>query len=417
MSLKRVVITGIGTINPLGNNIQEYFSSLDKGVSGASPIERFDATRFKTRFACQVKDFNPKNFGIDRKESRKLDKYSLFALIATDEAIKDSALDLDSIDKERVGVILGTGIGGIETLCDEFKDYSVGDGTPRFSPFYIVKIITNIAPGWISLKYGFTGPGYSTSSACASSAHAMMDAFNMIRLGKADIIVTGGTEAPIAENSIGGFNSAKALSVNNENYLTASKPFDAARDGFVMGEGAGIFILEEYEHAKARGAKIYAEFCGAGVTTDAYHITAPHPEGLGAAKAITLALEEAGIAPEEVDYVNAHGTATPLGDIVELKAIKSVFKEHAYKLNISSTKSMHGHLLGAAGAVEALACIHAIKDGIIPPTINFENEDPEIDYNLNLTLNHPQKREVNVTISNAFGFGGHNSCIVFKKVD
>lgn len=417
MSLRRVVITGIGTINPLGNNIQEYFSSLDKGVSGASPIERFDATRFKTRFACQVKDFNPKNFGIDRKESRKLDKYSLFALIATDEAIKDSALDLDSIDKERVGVILGTGIGGIETLCDEFKDYSVGDGTPRFSPFYIVKIITNIAPGWISLKYGFTGPGYSTSSACASSAHAMMDAFNMIRLGKADIIVTGGTEAPIAENSIGGFNSAKALSVNNENYLTASKPFDAARDGFVMGEGAGIFILEEYEHAKARGAKIYAEFCGAGVTTDAYHITAPHPEGTGAAKAITLALEEAGIAPEEVDYVNAHGTATPLGDIVELKAIKSVFKEHAYKLNISSTKSMHGHLLGAAGAVEALACIHAIKDGIIPPTINFENEDPEIDYNLNLTLNHPQKREVNVTISNAFGFGGHNSCIVFKKVD
>lgn len=417
MSLKRVVITGIGTINPLGNNIQEYFYSLDKGVSGASPIERFDATRFKTRFACQVKDFNPKNFGIDRKESRKLDKYSLFALIATDEAIKDSALDLDSIDKERVGVILGTGIGGIETLCDEFKDYSVGDGTPRFSPFYIVKIITNIAPGWISLKYGFTGPGYSTSSACASSAHAMMDAFNMIRLGKADIVVTGGTEAPIAENSIGGFNSAKALSVNNENYLTASKPFDAARDGFVMGEGAGIFILEEYEHAKARGAKIYAEFCGAGVTTDAYHITAPHPEGTGAAKAITLALEEAGIAPEEVDYVNAHGTATPLGDIVELKAIKSVFKEHAYKLNISSTKSMHGHLLGAAGAVEALACIHAIKDGIIPPTINFENEDPEIDYNLNLTLNHPQKREVNVTISNAFGFGGHNSCIVFKKVD
>lgn len=417
MSLRRVVITGIGTINPLGNNIQEYFYSLDKGVSGASPIERFDATRFKTRFACQVKDFNPKNFGIDRKESRKLDKYSLFALIATDEAIKDSALDLDSIDKERVGVILGTGIGGIETLCDEFKDYSVGDGTPRFSPFYIVKIITNIAPGWISLKYGFTGPGYSTSSACASSAHAMMDAFNMIRLGKADIVVTGGTEAPIAENSIGGFNSAKALSVNNENYLTASKPFDAARDGFVMGEGAGIFILEEYEHAKARGAKIYAEFCGAGVTTDAYHITAPHPEGLGAAKAITLALEEAGIAPEEVDYVNAHGTATPLGDIVELKAIKSVFKEHAYKLNISSTKSMHGHLLGAAGAVEALACIHAIKDGIIPPTINFENEDPEIDYNLNLTLNHPQKREVNVTISNAFGFGGHNSCIVFKKVD
>lgn len=417
MSLKRVVITGIGTINPLGNNIQEYFYSLDKGVSGASPIERFDATRFKTRFACQVKDFNPKNFGIDRKESRKLDKYSLFALIATDEAIKDSALDLDSIDKERVGVILGTGIGGIETLCDEFKDYSVGDGTPRFSPFYIVKIITNIAPGWISLKYGFTGPGYSTSSACASSAHAMMDAFNMIRLGKADIVVTGGTEAPIAENAIGGFNSAKALSVNNENYLTASKPFDALRDGFVMGEGAGIFILEEYEHAKARGAKIYAEFCGAGVTTDAYHITAPHPEGLGAAKAITLALEEAGIAPEEVDYVNAHGTATPLGDIVELKAIKSVFKEHAYKLNISSTKSMHGHLLGAAGAVEALACIHAIKDGIIPPTINFENEDPEIDYNLNLTLNHPQKREVNVTISNAFGFGGHNSCIVFKKVD
>lgn len=416
MSLKRVVISGIGTINPLGNNIEEFFSNLDKGVSGAGPIDVFDTTLFKTKFACQVKGYHPGNFGLDRKEYRKLDRYSQFALIATDEAIKDSSLDLESVDKSRVGVVLGTGIGGIETFGDELRDFSAGDGTPRFSPYYILKVIANIASGWISLKYGFTGPGYATSSACASSAHALMDAFNLIRLGKADIVISGGSEAPISVSAIGGFNSAKALSVNNENMTKASRPFDAQRDGFVMGEGSGILILEEYEHAVARGAKIYAEFAGAGVTTDAYHVTAPHPEGDGAARAMVLALEEAGLSPEDVDYINAHGTSTPLGDVVELKAIKTVFGEHAYKLNISSTKSMHGHLLGASGSVEALACIHAINSGIIPPTINFENEDPEIDYNLNLTLNKAQKREVNVAISNAFGFGGQNSCIVLKKI-
>lgn len=416
MSLKRVVISGIGTINPLGNNIEEFFSNLDKGVSGAGPIDIFDTTLFKTKFACQVKGYHPGNFGLDRKEYRKLDRYSQFALIATDEAIKDSSLDLESVDKSRVGVVLGTGIGGIETFGDELRDFSAGDGTPRFSPYYILKVISNIASGWISLKYGFTGPGYATSSACASSAHALMDAFNLIRLGKADIVISGGSEAPISVSAIGGFNSAKALSVNNENMTKASRPFDAQRDGFVMGEGSGILILEEYEHAVARGAKIYAEFAGAGVTTDAYHVTAPHPEGDGAARAMILALEEAGLSPEDVDYINAHGTSTPLGDVVELKAIKTVFGEHAYKLNISSTKSMHGHLLGASGSVEALACIHAINSGTIPPTINFENEDPEIDYNLNLTLNKAQKREVNVAISNAFGFGGQNSCIVLKKI-
>ena len=416
MSLKRVVISGIGTINPLGNNIEEFFSNLDKGVSSAGPIDIFDTTLFKTKFACQVKGYHPGNFGLDRKEYRKLDRYSQFALIATDEAIKDSSLDLESVDKSRVGVVLGTGIGGIETFGDELRDFSAGDGTPRFSPYYILKVIANIASGWISLKYGFTGPGYATSSACASSAHALMDAFNLIRLGKADIVISGGSEAPISVSAIGGFNSAKALSVNNENMTKASRPFDAQRDGFVMGEGAGILILEEYDHAVARGAKIYAEFAGAGVTTDAYHVTAPHPEGDGAARAMVLALEEAGLSPDDVDYINAHGTSTPLGDVVELKAIKTVFGEHAYKLNISSTKSMHGHLLGASGSVEALACIHAINSGIIPPTINFENEDPEIDYNLNLTLNKAQKREVNVAISNAFGFGGQNSCIVLKKI-
>ncbi len=416
MSLKRVVVTGIGTINPLGNNVEEFFLNLDNGTSGACPIDRFDATLFKTRFACQIKDYDPVRFGIDRKESRKLDKFTEFALIAADQAIRDSKLDLDSIDKSRVGVILGSGIGGIETLCNELGDYFVGDGTPRFGPFNIVKIITNIAPGWISLKYGFTGPGYVTSSACASSAHAIMDAFNTIRLGKADIIVSGGSEAPISVNAIGGFNSARALSVRNDDYMKASRPFDKGRDGFVMGEGAGILVLESYESAIARGAKIYAEICGAGVTTDAYHITAPHPEGEGAMRSMQLALDEAGISIEEVDYINAHGTSTPLGDIVELKAIKRLFGEHAYNLNISSTKSMHGHLMGAAGAVEALACIHAINSGIVPPTINFEEEDPEIDYNLNLTLNTAQRREVNVAISNAFGFGGQNSCLVFRKV-
>lgn len=416
MSLKRVVITGIGTINPLGNNIGEYFLNLDKGVSGASLIQSFDTALFKTKFACQVKDYHPSNFGLDRKEFRKLDKYSQFALIAADEALKDARFDADTVAKERIGVVLGSGIGGIETLCDEFRDYCAGDGTPRFSPYYIVKIISNIAPGWIALKYGFKGPSYATSSACASSSHALIDAANLIRLGKADMMVSGGSEAPITINSIGGFNSAKALSTNNEEMMTASRPFDAGRDGFVMGEGAGILILEEYEHAIRRGAKIYAEFIGSGTSTDAYHMTAPHPEGEGAASAMSLAIRDAGISLEDVDYINAHGTSTPLGDIVELKAIKKVFGDHAYKLNISSTKSMHGHLLGAAGAVEALACIHAIQSGIVPPTINFRTEDPEIDYNLNLTLNTPQHRDINIALSNAFGFGGQNSCVIFKKI-
>lgn len=416
MSLKRVVITGIGTINPLGNNIGEYFLNLDKGVSGASLIQSFDTALFKTKFACQVKDYHPSNFGLDRKEFRKLDKYSQFALIAADEALKDARFDADTVAKERIGVVLGSGIGGIETLCDEFRDYCAGDGTPRFSPYYIVKIISNIAPGWIALKYGFKGPSYATSSACASSSHALIDAANLIRLGKADMMVSGGSEAPITINSIGGFNSAKALSTNNEEMMTASRPFDAGRDGFVMGEGAGILILEEYEHAIRRGAKIYVEFIGSGTSTDAYHMTAPHPEGEGAASAMSLAIRDAGISLEDVDYINAHGTSTPLGDIVELKAIKKVFGDHAYKLNISSTKSMHGHLLGAAGAVEALACIHAIQSGIVPPTINFRTEDPEIDYNLNLTLNTPQHRDINIALSNAFGFGGQNSCVIFKKI-
>lgn len=416
MSLKRVVITGIGTINPLGNNIEEYFSNLDKGVSGASPIQSFDTTLFKTKFACQVKDYHPSKFGLDRKEFRKLDKYSEFALIAAEEALKDAGFDAECVECERIGVVLGSGIGGIETLCDEFRDYCEGDGTPRFSPYYIVKIISNIASGWIALKYGLKGPSYATSSACASSAHALIDAANLIRLGKADMMVTGGSEAPITVNSIGGFNSAKALSTNNDEMMTASRPFDASRDGFVMGEGAGILILEEYEHAINRGARIYAEFIGSGATTDAHHMTAPHPEGEGAANAMSLAIKDAGISPEDVDYINAHGTATPLGDIVELKAIKRVFGDHAYKLNISSTKSMHGHLLGAAGAVEALACIYAINSGIVPPTINFSEEDPEIDYNLNLTLNHPQKRDVRIALSNAFGFGGQNSSVIFKKI-
>jgi 3-oxoacyl-[acyl-carrier-protein] synthase II len=415
MELKRVVVTGIGTINPLGNNIGEYFSNLDNGVSGASLIDRFDTSLFKTRFACEIKNFDPADYGLDRKEIKKLDRFTQYAMVACDEAVKDSKIDLQSVNLKRIGVILGSGIGGIESLCQEMMDYREGE-PPRFSPFYIIKIISNMAPGQISIKYGFAGPNYTTTSACASSSHAIGDALNLIRLGKADMIFTGGSEAPISVAAIGGFNSAKALSTNNDNYLTASRPFDLTRDGFVMGEGAGILLLEEYEHAKNRGAKIYAEVCGAGMTADAYHITAPHPDGAGAIDVMRLAIEDSGLKPEDVDYINVHGTATPLGDVAELKAVKEFFGEHAYKLNISSTKSMHGHLLGAAGAVEALACLHAINSGTIPPTINFETPDPEIDYNLNLTLNKAQKRDVKVAISNTFGFGGHNSCIVFRKL-
>ena len=416
MQLKRVVITGIGTINPIGNNIAEYFGNLDMGLSGAGPITRFDTTLFKTKFACEIKDYDPAKYGIDRKEERKLDRFTQYAFIASDEAIKDSAIDTGKINPDRVGVILGTGIGGIDTLFNEIVGYCEGGNNPRFSPFLIPKMIPDIAPGMISMKYGFRGPNYTTVSACASSTHAMIDAFNTIRLGKADIMVTGGSEAGITIPSVGGFNSAQALSTNNENYKTASRPFDKTRDGFVMGEGSGVLIFEEYEHAVARGAKIYCEVAGGGMTADAYHITQPHPDGLGAANVMKFALEDGGIKFEEVDYINVHGTATPLGDVAELKAIKSIFGEHAYKLNISATKSMTGHLLGATGAVEALACIHAICDGIIPPTINFEHEDPEIDYKLNLTLNKAQKREVNVALNNTFGFGGHNSSIAFRKI-
>lgn len=416
MKLKRVVVTGIGTINPIGNNIAEYFDNLDKGLSGANLITRFDTTLFKTKFACEIKDYDPAKYGIDKKEERKLDRFTQYAFIATGEAIADSSLDIEKVNPDKAGVILGTGIGGIDTLFQEVMGYFEGGCIPRFSPFLIPKMIPDIAPGMISMKYGFRGPNYTTVSACASSTHAMIDAFNTIRMGKADIIITGGSEAGITIPSIGGFNSAQALSTNNENYKTASKPFDKNRDGFVMGEGAAILIFEEYDHAVARGAKIYCEVGGGGMTADAYHITAPHPEGFGAMNVMKVALEDGEIKKEEVDYINVHGTATPLGDIAELKAIKSLFGEHAYKLNISATKSMTGHLLGATGAVEALACIHAITSGTVPPTINFETEDPEIDYKLNLTLNKAQKREVNVAMNNTFGFGGHNSCIVFKKV-
>lgn len=416
MELKRVVVTGIGTINPLGDNVQDYFKNLDEGVNGCGPITRFDTTLFKTKFACEIKNFEPSKYGIDRKEERKLDLYSQFAIIAADQAVKDSNIDSEKIDPDRIGVILGSGIGGINTLYSEVEGYVEGGKVPRFSPFIIPKMIPDIAPGLISMKYNFRGPNYATVSACASSTHAMTDAFTHIRLGKADIIVTGGSEAGISIPSIGGFNSAQAISTRNDDPQHASRPFDKNRDGFVMGEGSGILIFEEYEHAKARGAKIYCEVAGAAMTADAYHITAPHPEGLGAIKVMKLALEDAGMKTEDVDYINVHGTSTPLGDIAELKAVKAVFGEHAYKLNISATKSMTGHLLGATGAIEALACIHAIIDSIVPPTINFEEEDPEIDYKLNLTLNHAQKREVNVALNNTFGFGGHNSSIIFRKI-
>ncbi|MDD4656858.1 MAG: beta-ketoacyl-ACP synthase II [Bacteroidales bacterium] len=416
MELKRVVITGIGTINPLGNNVQDYFNNLDAGVSGANLITRFDASLFKTKFACEVKEFDPSKFGIDKKEARKLDLFTQFAFVAAHQAILDSSIDMEVENSNRIGVILGSGIGGIETLFNEIQGYCDGDKVPRFSPFLIPKMIADIAPGMIAMKYGFRGPNYTTVSACASSTHAMIDAFNNIRLGKADFIITGGSEAGITVPSIGGFNSAQAISTNNENFKTASRPFDKTRDGFVMGEGSGILVFEEYEHAVARGAKIYCEVAGGGMTADAYHITAPHPEGIGAINVMKLSLEEAGLDLDSVDYINVHGTATPRGDIAELKAIKALFGEHAYNLNISATKSMTGHLLGAAGSVEALACIHAIQSGVIPPTINFEHEDPEIDYKLNLTLNKAQKREVNVAMNNTFGFGGHNSCVVFKKI-
>jgi 3-oxoacyl-[acyl-carrier-protein] synthase II len=416
MQLKRVVITGLGALTPLGNNLNDYWQGLINGVSGANLITRFDASKFKTRFACELKNFNVED-DIDKKEARRMDPYTHYALVVVKEAILDAGMDLEKINKDRVGVIWGSGIGGLLTFQEECVAYAKGDGTPRFNPFFIPKMIADIASGHISINYGFRGPNYTTTSACASSNNAMIDAFNYIRLGKSDIIVSGGSEAAVTEAGVGGFNACKALSENNENYQTASRPFDLTRDGFVLGEGAGCLILEEYEHAKARGAKIYCEVLGGGLSADAYHITAPHPEGLGAKLVMRHALEDAGLGVEDIDYINVHGTSTPLGDVQESKAIQDVFGEHAYKLNISSTKSMTGHLLGAAGAIEAIATIMAIKHGIIPPTINFATPDPELDAKLNFTFNKAQHRTVNAAMSNTFGFGGHNTSAIFRKLE
>ncbi len=414
--MRRVVVTGLGALTPLGNNLHEYWEGLINGVSGSVMITRFDTEKFKTKFACELKNYDSANF-FDRKEANKLDLYSQYALVATDEAIIDSGLNLETVDKDRVGVIWASGIGGIETFFQAIKSYVLGDGTPRFSPFFIPKMIGDIASGAISIKYGFRGPNFATVSACASSTNSVIDAFNYIRWGKADIFVTGGSEASINEPGIGGFNALQALSTNNAEFLSASRPFDKTRDGFVLGEGAGALIVEEFEHAKARGAKIYAEIVGSGLTADAYHLTAPHPEGLGARNVMKLAIEDAGLKVGDIDYINVHGTATPLGDISETKAIVSVFGEHAYKLNISSTKSMTGHLLGAAGAIEAIAAIMSVVHDIVPPTINYSTPDTDIDQKLNLTLNKAQHRKVNIALSNTFGFGGHNASIVIKKAE
>ena len=416
MQLKRVVVTGLGALTPIGNNIEEYWNALVNGVSGAAPITHFDASKSKTRFACEVKNFNPIDF-IDRKSARKMDKFTQYAMVASDEAIADAGLDLETINKLRVGVIWGAGIGGLETLQNEVLNYASGDGTPKFNPFFIPKMIADIAPGHISIKHGFMGPNYTTVSACASSANAMIDALNYIRLGYCDVIVTGGSEAAVTIAGVGGFSSMQALSTRNETPETASRPFDASREGFVLGEGAGALVLEEYEYAKARGAKIYAEVIGGGMSSDAYHITAPHPEGIGVTAVMKNCLENSGIKPEDVDHINTHGTSTPLGDVAELKAISAVFGEHAKNININSTKSMTGHLLGAAGAIESIAAILAMKHSIVPPTINHQNFDENINPDLNLTLNKSQKREIKVAMSNTFGFGGHNACVAFKKID
>lgn len=414
MELKRVVVTGLGALTPIGSTLQSYWNGLINGVSGAAPITRFDATKFKTRFACEVKGFNPEDH-FERKEGRKIDQYTQFALVAVKEAMLDSGINAEQINLDRAGVIWGSGIGGLKTFQDECQGFFAGDGTPRFNPFFIPKMIADIASGHISITYGFRGPNFTTVSACASSTNALNDAFNYIRLGKADIIISGGSEATVHETGVGGFNALHALSQRNDSPETASRPFDKERDGFVLGEGAGCLILEEYEHAKKRGAKIYAEVVGGGMSADAYHLTAPHPEGLGALNVMRNSLEDAQIKPEAIDYINVHGTSTPLGDVAEIKAVLKVFGEHAYKLNISSTKSMTGHLLGAAGVIEALACVLAVSQDIIPPTINHTTPDPEIDARLNLTLNKAQKRIVNYALSNTFGFGGHNACIVLKK--
>lgn len=417
MELKRVVVTGLGAVTPLGNTPEETWENMVKGVSGAAPITLFDATNFKTQFACEVKNWNP-NEWIDRKDARKMDRYAQLAMASAVQGVKDSGLDLDQVDKNRVGVIYGVGIGGIKTFAEEASYYALNkEKGPRFSPFFIPKMIADIAAGQISIHFGFHGPNFTTTSACASSTNALADAFNLLRLGKADVIVAGGAEAAICECGVGGFNAMKALSTRNDDPTHASRPFSASRDGFVMGEGAGCLILEELEHAKARGARIYAEMVGEGESADAYHLTASHPEGLGAKLVMEAALADAQMQPEDIDYINVHGTSTHVGDISEAKAIKEVFGEHAYKLNISSTKSMTGHLLGAAGAVEALACVKAVSEDIVPPTINHDEEDkdPEIDYALNYTFNQAQKRTVRAALSNTFGFGGHNACVIFKK--
>ena len=417
MELKRVVVTGLGAVTPVGNTPEETWENLVAGKSGAAPITLFDASKFKTQFACEVKGLNMNDY-IDRKEARKMDRYTQLALVAATQAVADSKIDAEGVDKDRVGVIFGVGIGGIKTFEDEVSYYGAHkeDG-PKFNPFFIPKMIADIASGHISILFGFRGPNYTTTSACASSSNALADAFNLIRLGKANIIVSGGAESAICACGVGGFNAMKALSTRNDDPEHASRPFSASRDGFIMGEGAGCLILEELEHAKARGAKIYAEMVGEGESADAHHITASHPEGLGAKLVMEAALQDAGLKPEDIDYINVHGTSTHVGDISEAKAIKAVFGDAAYKLNISSTKSMTGHLLGAAGAVEAMACVLSVKNDIVPPTINHEegDEDPELDYNLNFTFNQAQKREVRAAISNTFGFGGHNACVVFKK--
>ena len=416
MQLKRVVVTGLGALTPIGNNIEEYWNALINGKSGSAPITYYDTEKFKVKFACELKNYKTEDH-FERKEGRKLDRFAQYALVSSDEAILDSKLDLEKLDKFRVGVIWGAGIGGLETFQNEVMNFANGDGTPRFNPFFKPKMIADIAPGNISIKHGFMGPNYTTVSACASSANAMIDALNYIRLGHCDVIVTGGSEAAVTIAGMGGFGAMHALSTRNDSPETASRPFDATRDGFVLGEGAGALVLEEYEHAVARGAKIYAEVAGGGMTSDAYHMTAPHPDGVGVVRVMQNCLKDAGLSIEDVDAINTHGTSTPLGDVAELKAITKVFGEHAKDININSTKSMTGHLLGAAGAIEAIASILAMEHGIVPPTINHTTVDENIDSSLNLTLNKAQKRDVKVAMSNTFGFGGHNACVVFKKID
>ncbi|SHM81382.1 beta-ketoacyl-ACP synthase II [Flavobacterium xinjiangense] len=416
MVLRRVVVTGLGALTPIGNNIQEYWNGLINGVSGAAPITYFDASKFKTKFACELKNFNAEDF-LDRKEARKMDRYAQYAMVASDEAVLDAGFNFEKIDKDRVGVIWGSGIGGLETFQIEMLNFAAGDGTPKFNPFFIPKMISDIACGHISIKYGFRGPNFATVSACASSTNAIIDAFNYIRLGHADAMVTGGSEAAVTIAGMGGFNAMHALSTRNDDPKTASRPMDKDRDGFILGEGAGALILEEYEHAVSRGAKIYCEIGGGGMSADAYHITAPHPEGLGAKNVMLNCLRDAGLNATDVDGVNMHGTSTPLGDIAESKAILHVFGEHAYTMNLNSTKSMTGHLLGAAGAIETISSILSLKYGIVPPTINHFTDDENIDPKLNFTFNVPQKREMNVVMSNTFGFGGHNACVLVKKLD